>query len=274
MIDTFFAATDTWATFKEGLPIIMSLIMIEGLLSVDNALAIAAMASHLEEKQRRMAMNIGYIGAYGFRLLALVFASLITHNHTIMLLGALYLLWLMISHFAEQAAEKDNNHADGTAIVVRTFASTVVMISLMDLSLSVDNVVTAVALSPDKMIYVYIGVTIGIITLRLIAGIAVKLIQRYPVLEHTAFLLVGFVGVLLMLELNGFPHFDKGVKFIGILAIVFLTMAWSQVPWIQRVMAPVLPIIGWPLRIIASCVWAVLGAIAWPFKATWRALRG
>jgi YkoY family integral membrane protein len=274
MIDIFTGAADLWTSIKEGLPVIMSLIMIEGLLSVDNALAIAAMAAHLEDKQRRSAMNIGYLGAYGFRLLALVFTALITHNHYIMLAGAWYLLWLMVSHFAEQITRGGKQPVDGLAVLQRSFASTVVMISLMDLSLSVDNVVTAVALSPDKMLYVYIGVTIGIITLRIVAGIAVKLIQRYPVLEHTAFLLVGYVGVLLLLELHGHPHFDRGVKFIGILIIITVTMLWSQVPWLQRAVAPLLKVIGWPLQWVAVVIWGVLDVLAWPFKTLLRALRG
>ena len=45
----FLAATDVALTAGEALPVVLGLIVIEGLLSVDNALAIAAMASHLQE---------------------------------------------------------------------------------------------------------------------------------------------------------------------------------------------------------------------------------
>ena len=93
---------ELWAAFVDALPVIMGLILIEGLLSVDNALAIAAMASHLDEKKRAKAMNIGYLGAYGFRVVALLFASWIINNHWVMLIGALYLVWLMCAHFAGQ----------------------------------------------------------------------------------------------------------------------------------------------------------------------------
>ena len=43
---------ELWNQFVHALSVIMGLVLIEGLLSVDNALAIAAMASHLDEKQR------------------------------------------------------------------------------------------------------------------------------------------------------------------------------------------------------------------------------
>ena len=64
----------------EVLPVIVSLIVIEGLLSVDNALAIAALASHLPKHQQQLALKLGIIGAYLFRGLALFFVSLIISN--------------------------------------------------------------------------------------------------------------------------------------------------------------------------------------------------
>lgn len=263
---------ELWNQFVHALPVIMGLVLIEGLLSVDNALAIAAMASHLDEKQRAKAMNIGYIGAYGFRLLALLFASYIIHNHMIMFIGALYLVWLMCAHFAGQ---KGIAEEEGEAVNVhhRTFAGTITMISLMDLSLSVDNVVAAIALSPKELWPVYVGVTIGIIALRLIAGVAVKMITKYPVLEHTAFVLIGYVGLLLITELQFHDFFEKLgptklklIKFAGIILITALTLLWSQKPALQKVMNPVLRILLLPMEIFASVVGALIVLITWPFK--------
>jgi len=265
MFPDLLAALDLFASIKEALPVILGLIVIEGLLSVDNALAIAAMASHLDEKKRALAMNIGYIGAYGFRVLALIFAAQIVKVEWAMYLGALYLIWLMCAHFAGQ---KDAAGDEGEAMNVhhRTFAGTITMIALMDLSLSVDNVVAAVGLSRDKMLYVYIGVTIGIITLRIVAGYAVKWIERYPILEHTAFLLVGFVGLLLLGELWWHVHIPKEMKFIGILLIIGATMLYSQKPWLKAALLPVLRVLLLPMELFAAVVGALIVVITWPFK--------
>lgn len=264
--DFFFAAADLLPAIRDALPVIVGLIVIEGLLSVDNALAIAAMASHLDEKKRRVAMNIGYIGAYGFRVIALLVAGWIIHNPWIKLAGALYLVWLMCAHFAGQ---KEAAEDEGEAMNVhhRTFASTVTMIALMDLSLSVDNVVAAIALSPDKLWPVYVGVTIGIISLRLIAGYAVKMIEKFPILEHTAFLLVGYVGLLLLVELQLHVHFDKVVKFIGIVAITALSILYSQKEGLRKALMPVLRLALLPMEIFAAVVGGLIVAISWPFKA-------
>lgn len=266
------ASPGLWDQIVQALPVILGLVLIEGLLSVDNALAIAAMASHLDEKRRAMAMNIGYIGAYGFRLVALLFASWIISNHWVMLIGALYLVWLMCAHFAGQ---KGIAEEEGEAVNVhhRTFAGTIVMISLMDLSLSVDNVVAAIAMSPKDLRPVYVGVTIGIISLRLVAGVAVKAIAKYPVLEHTAFVLIGYVGLLLLTELQ-FPDFFHGlgptkvklVKFAGIIVITALTLLWSQKPAFQKLMTPILRVLLLPMELFASLVGALIVVITWPFK--------
>jgi tellurite resistance protein TerC len=286
------AAADVWTTVKEGIPVVLALILIEGLLSVDNALAIAAMASHLDEKQRKTAMNIGYIGAYGFRIVALLTASLIMNNHWLMLLGSLYLVWLMCSHFAHQ---KDGDENGTAKAAPHSFANTIAMIAFLDLSLSFDNVVAAVAFARDSKVLVYIGVTLGIITLRLVAGYCIKLLERQPWLEHTAFLLVGFVGLLLGLELywdqsvkqvveiggfsliggsEGHYHIAKAVKFAGIIGIILVHLAYEKNAAVKAVLRPVLRLLSLPARLVDGVVGGVFGLIAWPFKAAWKAVAG
>jgi tetratricopeptide (TPR) repeat protein len=90
---------------------------------------------------------------------------------------------------------------------------------------------------------VYVGVTIGIISLRIIAGYAVKMIEKYPILEHTAFMLVGYVGLMLLVELQLHVHFDKVVKFIGIVALSGLSILYSQKPGLRAVLLPVLRVL-------------------------------
>ncbi|OYW77376.1 MAG: hypothetical protein B7Z37_04410 [Verrucomicrobia bacterium 12-59-8] len=288
MIFEFLAAADVWTTVKEGIPVVLALIVIEGLLSVDNALAIAAMASHLEDKERKKAMNIGYIGAYGFRIVALLTASLIMDNHWLMLLGSVYLVWLMCSHFADQEND-DEGEPGAKKAIPQSFAKTIAMIAFLDLSLSFDNVVAAVAFARDSKALVYIGVTLGIITLRLVAGYCIKLLERQPWLEHTAFLLVGFVGMLLGLELywdhsvkqivelggfsligeaGGHYHIAKAVKFSGIIGIILVHLAYEKQPAVKAVLRPALRLLVLPARLIAGLV----SAVFWPLSAMWAAV--
>lgn len=264
----------------EAVPVIISLIIIEGLLSVDNALAIAAMASHLPGKQKYWALRVGILGAYVFRGLALLLAQYIIANPWLKLIGAAYLIHLMAHHFASrykaakaEAAEAAaaEARANGEAVAAvgkvaqRGFWATVASIELMDLSLGVDNVVAAVALS-DKMWVVCTGVFIGILALRFVAGHCIKLIEKFPVLEHTAFLLIGFVGLLLVFELTTHHDVKTYEKFTGIVAIIAFTIWYSKSAGLRALMKPVNAFLMLPVRLYDR----ILGAVFWVLLSPFR----
>ncbi len=260
-------ASELWGQLAEALPVIISLIIIEGLLSVDNALAIAAMASHLPGKQKQLALKVGILGAYVFRGLALLLASYIIANPWLKLAGAAYLIHLMAHHFAARHPAMEEDASFGKALK-KGFWATVVSIELMDLSLGVDNVVAAVALS-DKMWVVCTGVFIGILALRFVAGRCIKLIERFPVLEHTAFLLIGYVGMLLVVEIATHVDIPTWVKFAGIASIIALSIWYSQKATVQAFFRPVFRAFYWPLRGYDL----VLGGVFWVLFAPFRLLR-
>ena len=248
----------------EGLPIILSLIVIEGLLSVDNALAIAAMASELPEHQKKRALRLGIIGAYAFRALALAAAGWIIGNPWIKMIGALYLVYLMCAHLTD-AQSRD---AAGRPAKKSGFWMTVLSIELMDLSLSVDNVVAAVALSP-KLWLVCTGVFIGILALRLLAGVCIGLIQKFPILAETAFLLVGYVGFLLIFELSLGWEIGSLAKFGGIALIIALTLTYERSPRLQRLCAPLVKALHVPMRLFSGAV----EGIFWPLRCLFSLVR-
>jgi YkoY family integral membrane protein len=271
----FAFALPTSSEWLEAIPIILSLILIEGLLSVDNALAIAAMANHLPEHQKRKALRWGIIGAYAFRGIALAGAAYIIANPWLKILGAAYLVYLMCAHFTAAAAKETASKLDPSRVAARGFWATVASIELMDLSLSVDNVVAAVAMSP-KIWVVCLGVFIGILALRFVAGACLKLLEKHPVLEHTAFLLIGYVGAILTVEIisqqYGQPiHINAFQKFIGIALITAASLFYSSRSGLQRTLAPILRGLRWPMQVVAAVVGGLIASVCWPFKAAYRA---
>jgi tellurite resistance protein TerC len=251
-------------------PIIVSLIIIEGLLSVDNALAIAAVASRLPGKQRYQALRYGIIGAYVFRGLALAFASFVIANPWLRLLGAAYLLYLMSKNLGFSAEEEATRQLADR----RSFLLTILQIEVLDMSLSIDNVVAAVAFSP-KLWIVCTGVFIGILALRFLAGYCIRLLEIYPILEKTAFLLVGYVGVLLVVEesarmLGGTIRVEATGKFIGIVLIVAMTLVYSHSHIVRRLSQPVIAVAVPFMRFFAGAV----DAMTSPFTRLIRAAFG
>jgi len=268
----------TLAELGEAFPVIISLIIIEGLLSVDNALAIAAMARHLPEKQQKLALRWGIIGAYGFRGLCMAFAAWIIENPWLKIGGAVYLVYLMCKHFSE--SEEEGGDGGGGDLAAKGLVATIISIEIMDLSLSVDNVVAAVAMSP-KLWVVCTGVFIGILALRFVAGACLKLIEKFPILEETAFLLIGYVGFILVFELLSDPnsglqllpgpgHVSALEKFVGIVLIMALSILYSRSGAFQKVARPFLKA-SFPLMwLVSASVGLVLKVLFLPFTLSMR----
>jgi tellurite resistance protein TerC len=233
--------------------IILQLIYLEGILSIDNAAVLGAMVSHLPRHdpipwpsflrflgrpthrllggQRPAALKVGLLGAYLGRGLMLFIATWVIQNRWLLLLGGLYLIKLAVDHLGEtpaearaRAAHPGGGHAPRQG---RTFWGVVLAVELADLAFSLDNVVAAVALSREFWV-VMTGVALGIVTMRFAAGIFVYLIERYPVLEAAAYLLVLSIGLGLLVE--DFLHIrpDEVQRFLISFAILVLTLAYGR----------------------------------------------
>lgn len=188
-----------------ALPVIGNLILIESLLSVDNAAVLATMVMDLEEKDRSKALKIGLVMAYIFRGLCLVFAAWLIKFWILKVLGGGYLLYLAYRHFTKGdpkpdhiiELEKKSWFHRSTVGLLGPFWATVVSVEVMDLVFSLDNVFAAVAIS-ENLIMVWTGVFIGILAMRFVAQGFVKLMQHYPFLEDSAFLVIAILGLKLM----------------------------------------------------------------------------
>ncbi len=195
--------------------VILNLILIESLLSVDNAAVLATMVMDLPEHQRPRALKWGIIGAYLFRGLALLFASLLIKIWWLKVLGGFYLLYLCFNYFYKESTpdekddlinKKENFFYKKTFGLMGPFWATVAMVEIMDLAFSIDNVFAAAALT-NNMFLICTGVFIGILAMRFVAQSFVNLMQRFPFLETAAFIVIGILGLKLSLAL--YTHFYK-----------------------------------------------------------------
>ncbi|TGE27519.1 TerC family protein [Hymenobacter metallicola] len=197
-----------------ALAIVGNLVIIESLLSVDNAAVLATMVGDLPKEQRQKALRYGIIGAYVFRGLCILFASFLIEFWFLKPLGGLYLVYLAYNQFKPKRSSSDDDgeeiDKDKSWLYKRTlglfgkFWATVALIELMDLAFSIDNVFAVVAFT-DNLILICLGVFIGILAMRLVAQAFVLLMAKYPFLETAAFLVIGVLGLKLMLSL--FEHY-------------------------------------------------------------------
>ena len=275
IISSWAGIEDMSAFLSASGKVIVGLVLIEGLLSVDNALGIAAMASHLPKGQQKAALRWGLIGAYLFRGIALALVAWLMHNEWIKWFGALYLVYLACAHLQLRPEQKKEAHTEAQA-VSRGFLMTVCSIELMDLSLSLDNVVAAVGMvngvrEIPEHLHIWVvcaGVFIGIAALRVVAGWCIGLIEKHPILNYTAFMLVGYVGIALCTEMGlaaaGVQwHMGIDVKFYGIAAIVLVSLLYERYSGIHRALHPLVYVCRGVCSGVVYCVRGVLMPWKW-----------
>ncbi|WGN90044.1 TerC family protein [Ligilactobacillus faecis] len=197
---------ENWKTVIESgedWMIIFSLVLIECLLSVDNAIVLAAQTQKLpDKKQQEKSLFYGLWGAYLFRFLLIGVGSYLINFWEIKVLGAGYLMYLSLNHFYQMKYPErvKRKNARKRKPLLPLFWSVVISIELMDIVFSVDSILASLAISPNPVI-VLIGGLIGILCMRGIAEIIMRLIDLVPELEVMAYFLIGLIAIKLFLTI-------------------------------------------------------------------------
>ena len=207
------------------------LVVLEGLLSADNALVLAVMILGLPRRDQKKALRYGLVGAFAFRLAATLLATYFIQMGWVKILGGCYLLYLTGQHFFQggTAEERSKPRPAPAWLGLTALWATVVKVELVNIAFSVDSILVAVAMS-RKFWVVLTGGLLGIVAIRVVIGQLLTLVRRYPTIVDGAFVIIAWVGVKLLLEyLNsaGFVHFeiDKWLSLaliVTIFAIAYL----------------------------------------------------
>ena len=193
-----FEGADQW---REVLALLPVLVLLELILSADNAVALAAIArSSNQPEQERLALNIGIGLAMILRIGLIALAQWVLQSSWIQLLAAFYLFWLCISHFMEKGTDDQADILAGRdPTIQRNLLKTVVLLGFTDLAFSIDSVAAAVAVS-DQILLISVGAVIGIIALRFTSALFIRWLDEFPRLETAGFLSVTFVGFRLVIH--------------------------------------------------------------------------
>ena len=177
------------------------LVVLEGLLSADNALVMAIMVLGLPKKEHQAALRYGLIGGFAFRIVATLLAAYLIQVGWVRLVGGLYLLYLAYSHFFSHEHGEGRREAPKAKgmLGLSPFWATVVRVEAINLAFSIDSILVAVAMSP-KLWVVIAGGIMGIVAMRLVVGQLIGLVQRYPALVDGAFVIIAWVGLKLCWE--------------------------------------------------------------------------
>jgi YkoY family integral membrane protein len=248
---TFLASIELFTQRIEtaDIGVIAVLIVLEGVLSIDNALVLGLLAKRLPKHQQKKALTYGLVGAFVFRLIAIFTATLLLKLPIMKLLGGVYLLYVAAKHFLIESQDPSREQVkvgpDGhpilhdaqtgreipqtehdqeiasrsplhvtpamsttaTVVAVAMFWPTVAVIELTDIAFAIDSILAAIAFIPPatqtpnpKLWVVVTGGMLGVILMRFAAVVFIKLLEKFPRFELSAYLLVIVIGLKLALD--------------------------------------------------------------------------
>jgi YkoY family integral membrane protein len=210
------------------------LVLLEGLLSADNALVLALMILGLPRQDQKKALRYGLVGAFAFRTLATLLATYLIRIEWVKLLGGLYLLYLSYQHFFRGggAEERGKPRPAQPWCGLSALWGTVVKVELVNIAFSVDSILVAVAMS-SKIWVVLSGGLLGIIAIRVVIAQLLAIVRKYPAIVDGAFVIIAWVGAKLLLEYlraEGVVHFqiNKWFSFALIVVIFLLSYAYAR----------------------------------------------
>src|SRR5688572_26384520 len=91
----------------QDLAVVGLLVVLEGVLSIDNALVLGLLAKRLPKNEQAKALWYGLVGAFVFRFIAVFTASLLLKWTFVKFLGGAYLVYIAVRHLFFESKETD-----------------------------------------------------------------------------------------------------------------------------------------------------------------------
>jgi YkoY family integral membrane protein len=211
----------------ETLGTILALVVLETILSADNAVALATLVRELQDPaQQRRALNWGLAAAFALRIMMLVTASWTIRFWQVEAIGAIYLLWLAGKHFHAKFIDGEDGENELKAVGIDSFGRVVALIAFTDLAFSLDSVTTAIALS-DRLWILLTGGILGVLALRFLTGLFLGWLTEFVYLQDAAYLTVLGVGGRLLLKACN-PAFLPPEWLVLMLVAMIITWGFSK----------------------------------------------
>ena len=210
------------------------LVLLEGLLSADNAMVLAVLVLALPKADQQKALRYGIVGAFAFRTTFVLLTVWLIRLGWVKLGGAAYLLYLSYHHFfgGGDPTKRHEIKPAKAAFGLSPFWATVVRVEVTDLVFAIDSILVAVAMSPKKWVIITGGI-LGIVMMRMVIGKLLVVIERYPPLVDGAFVIIAWVGAKLFIEYlftEGYIGYEIPQPLsLGLIVVIFATAyVWAR----------------------------------------------
>jgi predicted tellurium resistance membrane protein TerC len=218
----------------QSLVALLTLVVLEIVLGIDNVIFIAILSSKLPKEQQARARTTGIGLAVGTRILLLlsitwimqltqplfsIFDHTVSGRDLILLVGGLFLIGKSTYEIHERLEAEDHR---GATRVAASFASVIFQIILIDIVFSLDSVITAVGISGELIVMVP-AILVAAAMMLFFAGPISSFVERHPTMKILALAFLILIGFLLVLE--GWLH--EEVEELHLKNYAYFAMAFS-----------------------------------------------
>ena len=176
----FLSSPEFWIALSQ-------IILINIVLSGDNAVVIALACRSLPPQQQKKAIIFGSVGAIVLRVILTFFAVYLLTQPYLKLIGAALLLWIGIGLLKGEDGEEEMEGHSGLAAAIKT-------IIIADLVMSLDNVIGVAAAAKGNVPLLVFGLVISIPLIIFGSTIILKLMNRFPIIITIGAALLGWVA--------------------------------------------------------------------------------
>lgn len=205
------------------------IILINIILSGDNAIVIAMSSRNLPEKQRRIAIFWGAFGAVALRIILTLVAIQLLKIPFLTAIGALLLVWIAIKLIT-------NTEDHGKVQASSNLSSVVMTIIIADFVMSLDNAIAIAAVAEGNFILIIIGLILSIPIIVWGSGIILRLLKTFPRFIYLGAAILGFTaGEMFMTDQkvwNLLGHvnalFHWALPIVTAIGVVVLGSLWNN----------------------------------------------
>lgn len=208
----------------QGILALLNVILIDIVLSGDNAIVIGMATKDLRGNERKRAIMIGIVLA---TVLRVIFASTVVYLLRVVgikFAGGLLLLYVVWKFYRELRCSSDSKEAekDTAKPPARTLRSAVWLILLADVSMSLDNVLAVSGASRENIVVLGIGLVVSIILMAVASSFIASKLEAYPQIQWAGLLVILFVALEMML--SGTHELEEKVFHINVLPFVMFLL--------------------------------------------------
>ncbi|MGA9173982.1 MAG: TerC family protein [Thermoactinomyces sp.] len=207
---------------------LFKIILVNIVLSGDNAVVIAMACRRLKPDLQKKAVFWGSFGAIGLRVILTFIAAWMLRIPLVQLGGSLILIWIAVKLLK---GEDDYHDIHGSSKLLEAFKT----ILIADLVMSLDNVVAVAGAARGNMVLIMIGLAVSIPLIIWGSQLIMKLMERFPIIITAGGGLLGYTAgemiagdkIFRNLVIDAFPVFEDILPISLALLVIVIGQFWK-----------------------------------------------